>query len=94
MIDRPEAITTLNNQDIRLGTATSTPDALSVMPGVWMQQTNLGGGSPFIRGLTGYHTLILVDGIRLNNATFRSGPNQYLNTIDPLLIDHVEIMKG
>ena len=51
MIDRPEAITTLNNQDIRLGTATSTPDALSVMPGVWMQQTNLGGGSPFIRGL-------------------------------------------
>ena len=59
-----------------------------------MQQTNLGGGSPFLRGLTGYHTLILIDGIRLNNSTFRSGPNQYLNTIDPLLINHVEVMKG
>jgi iron complex outermembrane receptor protein/hemoglobin/transferrin/lactoferrin receptor protein len=84
----------MSNRDPRLGSASSTPDALSVVPGVWMQQTNLGGGSPFLRGLTGYHTLILIDGIRLNNATFRSGPNQYLNTIDPLLMDHVEVMKG
>lgn len=93
-INRPEAISTMSNLDTRMGTAMSTPDALAVIPGVWMQQTNLGGGSPFIRGLTGYHTLILIDGIRLNNSTFRSGPNQYLNTIDPLLIDHVEVMKG
>jgi len=93
-INRPESISTLNGQDPHLGTAVSTPEALSVIPGVWMQQTNLGGGSPFLRGLTGYHTLILVDGIRLNNSTFRSGPNQYLNTIDPLLIDRVEVMKG
>jgi iron complex outermembrane receptor protein/hemoglobin/transferrin/lactoferrin receptor protein len=93
-INRPESISTLSNLDPRLGSATSTPDALSVVPGVWMQQTNLGGGSPFLRGLTGYHTLILIDGIRLNNSTFRSGPNQYLNTIDPLLIDHAEVMKG
>jgi len=93
-INRPESISTINSLDTRLGTAMSTPDALGVIPGVWMQQTNLGGGSPFLRGLTGYHTLILVDGIRLNNSTFRSGPNQYLNTIDPLLVDHVEAMKG
>ena len=93
-INRPESISTINNLDTRLGTAMSTPDALDVIPGVWMQQTNLGGGSPFLRGLTGYHTLILIDGIRLNNSTFRSGPNQYLNTIDPLLINHVEVMKG
>lgn len=93
-INRPESISTMSNLDMRLGTAMSTPDALDVLPGVWMQQTNLGGGSPFIRGLTGYHTLILIDGIRLNNSTFRSGPNQYLNTIDPLHIEHVEVMKG
>lgn len=93
-INRPESISTMSNMDPRLGSATSTPDALSAVPGVWMHQTNLGGGSPFVRGLTGYHTLILMDGIRVNNSTFRSGPNQYLNTIDPLLIDRVEVMKG
>ncbi len=72
----------------------SMPDAMGVLPGVFMQKTNHGGGSPFVRGLTGYHTLILVDGIRLNNAIFRSGPNQYLNTVDPLMLSQIEVLRG
>ncbi len=72
----------------------STPEALSVIPGVFVQKTNHGGGSPFIRGLTGNQTLILVDGIRLNNSTFRYGPNQYLNTVDPFTINKVEVLRG
>ncbi|GJM27458.1 MAG: hypothetical protein DHS20C17_00930 [Cyclobacteriaceae bacterium] len=59
-----------------------------------MQKTNHGGGSPYLRGLTGYHTLLLIDGIRFNNTTFRSGPNQYLNTIDPLMTDRIETIRG
>ena len=62
--------------------------------GVWMQQTNNGGGSPFVRGLTGNQTLIMIDGIRLNNSTFRYGPNQYLNTININSIQRVEVMRG
>lgn len=62
--------------------------------GVFIQKTNHGGGSAIIRGLMGNQSLILIDGIRLNNSTFRYGPNQYLNTIDPFLIDHIEIAKG
>jgi outer membrane receptor protein involved in Fe transport len=72
----------------------TTPEALSGMNGVFVQKTNHGGGSPFLRGLTGNQTLILVDGIRLNNSTFRYGPNQYLNTIDALNISKMEIAKG
>ena len=64
------------------------------MAGVWMQKTNHGGGSPFIRGLTGYYTLILTDGIRFNNSTFRSGPNQYLVTIDQSTLQRMEVLRG
>jgi len=74
--------------------ATTTPDALRELPGVTIQKTNLGGGSPFIRGLTGKQVLILIDGVRFNNSTFRFGPNQYLNTIDPFIINRMEVVRG
>jgi hemoglobin/transferrin/lactoferrin receptor protein len=72
----------------------TTPETLMLMNGVFVQKTNHGGGSPFIRGLTGNQSLILVDGIRLNNSTSRYGPNQYLNTIDVFTIDKIEVAKG
>lgn len=72
----------------------STPEILMGATGVFVQKTNHGGGSPFIRGLTGQQVLLMIDGIRLNNATFRSGPNQYFNTIDPLSLERIEVVRG
>ena len=72
----------------------SVPDALRELPAVLVQKTAHGQGSPFIRGFTGFHTLFLVDGIRLNNSVFRSGPNQYWATVDPLSIQQLELVKG
>lgn len=90
----PEAVSVLNKEKLSYLSPMSMPDALASMPGVWMQKTNHGGGSPFLRGLTGYQTLLLIDGVRFNNTTFRSGPNQYLNTIDPLITDRIEVIRG
>ncbi|MDN5214108.1 TonB-dependent receptor [Fulvivirgaceae bacterium BMA12] len=89
-----QAVSVLSKEKLLDLSPMSMPEALMSMPGVWMQKTNHGGGSPFIRGLTGYQTLLLVDGIRFNNSTFRSGPNQYVNTIDPLMIDRIEVVRG
>jgi len=72
----------------------NTPEVFSSVPGVFLQRTNQGGGSAFVRGLTGNQTLLVVDGIRFNNATFRYGPNQYLNTIDPFSLDQIEVVRG
>ncbi|NOZ41545.1 MAG: TonB-dependent receptor [Planctomycetes bacterium] len=68
--------------------------ALQNEVGVLMQSTAAGQASPFVRGLTGQQVLILVDGIRLNNSITRRGPNQYFNTIDPGMVDHIEVLRG
>lgn len=72
----------------------SVPEALEQTPGVVVQKTGHGQGSPFVRGFTGYHNLFLVDGIRLNNAAFRSGPNQYWNTVDAYGLRGIELVKS
>ncbi len=90
----PEAIDVVHNPTIQGFQLRTAPEALLLAPGVFVQKTNHGGGSPFIRGLTGNQTLLLYDGIRLNNATVRSGPNQYFNTIDVFSIGKMEVLRG
>lgn len=90
----PESIRKIGANTLRDRQSRTVPEALLHATGVWVQKTNHGGGSPFVRGLTGNQTLLLVDGIRLNNATFRFGPNQYLNTVDPFTIDQIEVLHG
>ena len=88
------SITVLSSKNLRNNQVRTTPEALMNVAGVFVQKSTHGAGSPFVRGLTGNQTLILIDGIRLNNSTFRYGPNQYLNTIDPFSLDRIEVLRG
>jgi len=62
--------------------------------GINLQQTGAGQLSPFLRGLTGQHTLIVFDGIKLNSSIFRYGPNQYSAILDPNIIGKIEVLRG
>lgn len=72
----------------------SVPEAMEEAAGVHLQQTNRGAGTPFIRGLNGPQNLILVDGVRYNTSTHRTGPNQYLALIDPFALERIEVLRG
>jgi hemoglobin/transferrin/lactoferrin receptor protein len=50
-------------------------------PSVNVHKKFHGQGSPYLRGFTGFRTLFLIDGIRLNNAIFREDPNQYTRPV-------------
>jgi len=74
--------------------ARNTPEALRGLPSVMIQKTGNGQGSPYLRGFTGFRTLMLVDGVRLNNSVFRDGPNQYWCTVDPLAVGAYDVVLG
>jgi len=69
-------------------------DALDVEIGVYLQQTTPGQGAPIIRGLKGSSILHLVDGMRLNNAIFRSAPTQYLALVPTGAVERIEVLRG
>ena len=93
-IANPFIVSSIAAKQIQQNGARTTPEALMGVSGVFLQKTNHGGGSAFIRGLTGNQTLLVIDGIRINNATYRYGPNQYLNTIDMFTLKKIDILKG
>ena len=90
----PLHVTTLSRRKIRELNVSQAPELLREEPGVLVQKTNQGGGSPVIRGLKANKVLLLIDGIRMNNATYRGGNVQYLNTISSSVIDRVEVVRG
>ncbi|RPJ75916.1 MAG: hypothetical protein EHM24_03340, partial [Acidobacteria bacterium] len=94
-VDRAAPIVTVREaDDFRRRALPTIGHALEGATGVMVQQSTHGQVSPFLRGLTGYQVLNLVDGVRLNNTTFRSGPNQYLAWVDPGQAQRVEAMLG
>ena len=91
----PYSVEVVSQNDIvHRKAAGSLVDALDEIPGIMNQKTSPGQGSPFIRGFTGYQTLLMIDGVRFNNSTLRSGPNQYWRTVDPLSLERIEVVKG
>ena len=90
----PNAISVLNLKQLEQTNADIASNLLQDTVGVIAQQTTVGQGSPMLRSLTGYQTMIQVDWVRLNNSTFRSGPNQYTATIAPEMLDRAEVLLG
>ncbi len=88
------AVTAVGPRDLREGQPRTTPEALLDTPGVFVQQTNHGGGAPIVHGLIGPQVLLLFDGVRLNNSVYRTGPVQYLNLVDSLSLARVEVLRG
>jgi hemoglobin/transferrin/lactoferrin receptor protein len=72
----------------------TSADALSATGEVFVQKSQQGGGSPMIRGFAANRLLIVVDGVRMNNAIFRAGNLQNVISIDPLALEGAQVIFG
>jgi hemoglobin/transferrin/lactoferrin receptor protein len=92
--DMPFATSVLSADTLDTRLPRTLPLALEELPGLMVQKSSSAQGAPYIRGFTGFRTLLVIDGIRLNNSVFREGPNQYWGTVDPLALARLELVKG
>ena len=90
----PKTIATINAKDISFTNPQTSADLLEGTGQVYIQKSQLGGGSPMIRGFSTNRLLITVDGVRMNNAIFRGGNLQNVISIDPLSIQNTEVTLG
>jgi hemoglobin/transferrin/lactoferrin receptor protein len=90
----PQVSVSTNRDDSLHRSLQTTAHALDGNPGILIQETTVGQSSPFLRGLTGYQTLLLIDGIRMNTSIYRSGPNQYFSFVEPSQVDRIEATLG
>ena len=89
-----ERIELVNIERIAKVSPQTSADLLATVPGVKVQKSQFGGGSPVIRGMESNRVLLVVDGVRMNNAIYRKGHLQNSITITPNLLDKMEVVFG
>lgn len=92
--DIPQEIEVIKTQEIQFANQGSTADLLQQSAKVLVQKSQAGGGSPVIRGFEANKILMVVDGVRMNNAIYRGGHLQNVITLDQNVLDRAEIVFG
>ncbi|MCO6497738.1 MAG: TonB-dependent receptor [Chitinophagaceae bacterium] len=90
----PNKVIKVTKFDIIRNNPQTSADLLSQTGSIFVQKSQLGGGSPMIRGFATNRVLIVADGVRMNNAIYRSGNLQNVISIDPLSIETAEVVFG
>ncbi len=92
--DAPETTSVTSRRDLETRPFTLLVQALGEEPGILLQQTTSAQTSPIIRGFTGQSNVYLIDGVRLNASSWRSGPSQYTAWVDAGPVDSIEVVRG
>lgn len=92
--NNPQKISRINAKYIQLNNPQTAADMLGKSGEIFIQKSQQGGGSPMIRGFSSNRLLYAIDGIRMNNAIFRSGNLHNVISLDPFSIEQSEILFG
>ncbi|MEQ1798288.1 MAG: TonB-dependent receptor [Lacibacter sp.] len=90
----PNKITKISKDQILRNNPQTSADLLAQTGTIFVQKSQLGGGSPMIRGFATNRILLVVDGVRMNNAIYRSGNLQNIISVDALALETAEVIFG
>ncbi|MCC7244888.1 MAG: TonB-dependent receptor [Saprospiraceae bacterium] len=89
-----QQVAIINKAQIERQNAQTTADLLLNSGTAFVQKSQQGGGSPVLRGFEASRILLVIDGIRMNNAIYRAGHLQNIITVDNSMLDRAEILFG
>ena len=84
----------IDSKQISLAQAQTTAELLSNTAGIFVQKSQMGGGSPVLRGFEANRILLVIDGVRQNNLIYRGGHLQNILSLDNNSLDRVEVLFG
>lgn len=84
----------IDQQQIQLMNQPTTAELLQQSGRVFVQKSQMGGGSIAMRGFEANKVLMVVDGVRMNNAIYRGGHLQNVLTVDQNMLECTEIVFG
>ena len=90
----PKKVIQINSEQIEFENPSTSADLLQNIGNIFIQKSQLGGGSPMIRGHSTNRLVLTVDGVRLNNAIYRGGNIHNVISISPLTIENTEVILG
>ncbi len=92
--DVPQQIQVIKSRDIAFANVQTSGDLIQNTGNVMVQKSQYGAGSPIIRGFETNKVLLVIDGVRMNNAIYRGGHLQNIMTLDNTIMDKVEVVFG
>ena len=87
-------VVSINRNTVELANPKTSADLLETTGNIFIQKSQLGGGSPIIRGFSTNRLVISIDGVRLNNAIYRGGNIHNVISISPMTIQNIEVILG
>ena len=92
--DVPQVTEVITAKSLAFDNLATSADVMQNTGNILVQKSQLGGGSPVIRGFETNKVLLVVDGIRMNNTIYRAGHLQNILTLDNAAMDKIEILYG
>lgn len=92
--EQPNQIQQITNKQISFQNTPNTADLLMNSGNVFVQKSQAGGGSPVLRGFESSRVLLVIDGVRMNNAIYRAGHLQNVLRIDQSMLQSAEVLFG